>query len=232
MSFFRKLFGSAKPTTAASPQPPAAAVGPADHEEPVPFAAAVRDSFERLYPGQTPFYYGTHIHFEDGGPDPLDGVSIFWNPAGPHWHYVSWGLSRFGCNLELTLRVAARPDEIGTEPAKFLGAIAYQAPASPITLLNMLARRMLRTKRLFGHGHWWQGTPNALPEFVVFATDPQLGTLTTPEGTLTFLQVTSALAGTIEEMKRDQAEHRGDAELDRLLAADPLLVSTRASIGA
>jgi hypothetical protein len=95
---------------------------------------------------------------------------------------------------------------------------------------NMLARRVLRTKRLFGHGHWWQGPPNATPEFLVFANDPELGSVATTRGDITYLQAMAVGAETVEAIKRDEQEGRGDAELDRLMRSNPLLVTSRSLI--
>lgn len=53
---------------------------------------AVTAEFERIYPGQkNPKHYGTLIKWRLGGPDPLDGISIY--DGGDHWHFVSFGLS-------------------------------------------------------------------------------------------------------------------------------------------
>ncbi len=196
-----------------------------------PTWSAVLDALDapvvRAYAPQVPFHYGVVIPYEDGGPDPLEGVSIYWNPRGPHWHYVSSGFFRFGVGFELTFRLAARPDEIGTEPATHTGSIAYNAPTHPIMVMNMLARRVLRTQRAFGHGHWWEGPPGSLPAFLLFATDPELGTVQTPIGPVGYLQATAATAASIAASQADESAGRGAAELDRLLAADPLLVSPR-----
>ncbi|MEO7733407.1 MAG: suppressor of fused domain protein [Kofleriaceae bacterium] len=226
MSFLRRLFGGSKPAaSAAVPLDTTRSV--VDLEAYEQAIEALEEPTRRVYSGQAPFHYGVSIYFEDGGPDPLNGVSIFWNASGPHWHYVSIGLARFGCGMELTLRLEARADEIGTEPEKFLGSIAYQAPKWPITVMNMLARRILRTKRPFLAGEWWQGPPNASPEFLVFSDDPELGHVSTAVGRVAYIQATVAVAETIEAMKRDELAARGDAELDRLRKTNPLLVSAR-----
>lgn len=47
---------------------------------------------ERIYIGQTdPKHYGALIKWRLGGPDPLDGISIY--DGGDYWHFVTYGLS-------------------------------------------------------------------------------------------------------------------------------------------
>ena len=53
---------------------------------------AIEKEFLRLYPEQTdPKHYGALIKWKFGGPDPLDGISIY--DAGDYWHFVTFGLS-------------------------------------------------------------------------------------------------------------------------------------------
>lgn len=53
---------------------------------------AIIEEFERIYPGQTdPKHYGTLISWRLGGPNPLDGTSIY--DGGNYWHFVTFGLS-------------------------------------------------------------------------------------------------------------------------------------------
>lgn len=48
-----------------------------------------------FYPGQNgPMHYGTMIKWDMGGPDPLDGISIY--DGGDYWHFVTYGLSELG----------------------------------------------------------------------------------------------------------------------------------------
>jgi hypothetical protein len=112
---------------------------------------------------------------------------------------------------------------------------AANAPTWPLQLLNLLARRVHRTGRAFGHGHWWQGMPGVLRphadwEHLVFARDPQLAPVTTPAGSVEFLQCVAATAGTIAAFQDDERAGRGDAALARLLARAPLLIS-RTTVG-
>lgn len=53
---------------------------------------AITAEFERIYPEQVnPMHYGCLIRWMLGGPDPLDGISVY--DGGDYWHFVSYGLS-------------------------------------------------------------------------------------------------------------------------------------------
>lgn len=76
---------------------------------------AITAAFEKLYPGQdNPNHYGTLIPWRLGGPDPLDGISIY--DGGDYWHFVTYGLSELyekesdnpewsGYGMEFTMRL-------------------------------------------------------------------------------------------------------------------------------
>lgn len=53
---------------------------------------SIEAEFFRLYPTQmNPKHYGVLIKRRFGGPDPLDGISVY--DAGDYWHFVTFGLS-------------------------------------------------------------------------------------------------------------------------------------------
>ncbi|MBR3674484.1 MAG: suppressor of fused domain protein [Clostridia bacterium] len=58
----------------------------------VPGWDAITAEAERIYPEQkNPKHYGALIKWRFGGPDPLDGISIY--DGGDYWHFVTYGLS-------------------------------------------------------------------------------------------------------------------------------------------
>jgi len=232
MSFLQKLFGRSKPNDS-SPKPqagrPAARPPSADELAAEGDYQAITQRFHEVYGEQVPFHYGAVIPFEDGGPDPLGSVSIFWSQHGPHWHYVSFGLAEV-MGAEFTFRLRAKPADRGGDAASFQDALARNAPTWPILMLNMLARRVHRTRRPFGIGHWWQGPPGVLRPHselcnLAFARDPELGIVTTSLGELLFLQTVGVDPETVQSMMNDEREGRGDDTLDALMAKDPLLVT-------
>lgn len=53
---------------------------------------AIDDAIRRVYPGQdSPKHYGVLIPWRLGGPDPLDGISVY--DGGDYWHFVTYGMS-------------------------------------------------------------------------------------------------------------------------------------------
>ncbi len=53
---------------------------------------AIDAEAKRIYPGQdNPKHYAALIKWRFGGPDPLDGISVY--DAGDYWHFVTYGLS-------------------------------------------------------------------------------------------------------------------------------------------
>lgn len=86
-----------------------------DTDDSAPGWEAIDAEFDRLYPDQpNPLHYGTVVKYMFGGPDPLDGISVY--DAGDFWHFVSYGLSELytkestdseysGYGIELTFKL-------------------------------------------------------------------------------------------------------------------------------
>ena len=76
---------------------------------------AITGECERVYPGQKdPKHYGAIIKWRLGGPDPLDGISIY--DGGDYWHFVTYGMTELydkesedkqwsGYGMEFTFRL-------------------------------------------------------------------------------------------------------------------------------
>ena len=64
----------------------------AEEEYPAPGWDAITQAFQKLYPGQdNPLHFGCLIPWRLGGPDPLQGVSVY--DGGDYFHFVTYGLS-------------------------------------------------------------------------------------------------------------------------------------------
>lgn len=194
------------------------------------FSAPGWDSIDaklnELYPGVEPFHYGTIVKWSVGGPDPLDGVSIFRNPGPPdHWHFISYGLTELydkesdneefsGYGFEFTFRLMAQQGE-------------DQPPTWPIGLMQNLARYVFQTGNVFDYGHRiplnspiLKGADTLLCG-AMFAIDPQLGVMQSENGQYTFLQI---IGTTADEL--DAAEAWNTKKFIDILAKDnPLMVS-------
>lgn len=95
----------------------------AEEEYPAPGWDAITQAFQKLYPGQdNPLHFGCLIPWRLGGPDPLQGVSVY--DGGDYFHFVTYGLSDlyekesedpeysgYGFEFTLKLRKAGLEDE-------------------------------------------------------------------------------------------------------------------------
>ncbi|XP_060809106.1 suppressor of fused homolog [Amyelois transitella] len=187
---------------------------------------ALCDACTELYPDQpNPLQVTTRLKYWLGGNDPLDYISMYWNPGKPeenipsHWHYVSFGLS----DLHGDGRVHPPPDrvvlaaaEAGARPPSGLGLeltfrLAAPAPQPPplwpAALLQATARYMFTTGNKFyagDHISWHSpldGSPKSRLRHLLVAEDQQLGTVDTPHGYVKMLQLVGC---TSRELKAAQ----------------------------
>jgi hypothetical protein len=184
--------------------------------------SAIEEVLRARYPGQAPaaVFPGAAA---GAATAPLREVRVYRHPQG-HWHYVALGLSeldekvsedpsRSGWGIELTLRLEAP-------------AVEREPPRWPAEMLADLAEYVHSTKNPFGEGHHVDRSDSpepALPEMsaLAFGRDPELGTITTANGPLHFLQVV--------ELRADEAALAArwsvTAFLELLQRRVPLLVT-------
>ncbi|XP_059044859.1 suppressor of fused homolog [Achroia grisella] len=177
---------------------------------------ALCEACSKVYPDQpNPLQVTTRLKYWLGGHDPLDYISMYWNPGKPdehippHWHYISFGLS----DLHGDGRVHPPPDRVvlaappapageppvsgcGLELTFRLAAAPPPAPPPlwPAALLQALARYIFATGNKFyagDHISWHaplDGGGSRVRHLLV-AQDPQLPTTSGPYGTVNFLQL-------------------------------------------
>lgn len=184
---------------------------------------AIEASLKQLYPGQEPLHYGTIIKWMLGGPDPLDGISIY--QAHDHWHYVSYGFSELyekegedaewsGYGMEMTFRLRSEEAE---------------APVWPVNLMQNLARYTFNSGNVFGAGDYVDlngpialETPTRITA-AAFMADPELpDPLVTPNGKLQFRQLVGLTAAELSACKTWQTT---GGFLDLLQERYPLAVT-------
>ncbi|MCL1841395.1 MAG: suppressor of fused domain protein [Propionibacteriaceae bacterium] len=184
-------------TPAAPPtQPPPGAQSP---DEPAAGWDAITAVFAAAYPGQEPTHYGTVVPRRLGGPDPLDGISIYRasDPA-PHWHYVTYGYSNLYGEAD---RPSARPGESGFGMEMTLRLYDRRAldlsvtpPVWVVNLLQNLARHVFTSGTpIRARHHLDAGGPIALDEAtqltaLAFTDDAISPAIPTPNGTVAFVQ--------------------------------------------
>lgn len=187
---------------------------------------AIDAAADALYHATPPFHYGTKIRWRAGGPDPLDGLSVYVNDGPPsHWHFVTYGLSELyakeapdpdvsGWGFELTLRVARTDGEM--EPPQWAWGH-----------MQNLARYVFESGIVFGTNHTMNlNGPIALQtetdiRAITFVEDPQLRSIQTPNGRVVFLQI----VGVSLDEYRAMVEWSVSEMLKLLGARDPFFVT-------
>ncbi|GIY70853.1 suppressor of fused homolog [Caerostris extrusa] len=158
----------------------------------------------QLYPDQpNPLQVAALVKFWLGGPDPLDYISMYSNPGNPsadippHWHYISFGLSDLhgdgrvhditgigapsGFGFELTFRLKREPHE-------------RAPPTWPAAIMQALAKYVFQSENTLvagDHVSWHCPLDNSDSriQHMLMCEDPQLGTVQTPFGSVSFLQI-------------------------------------------
>lgn len=187
-----------------------------DDEDDAPGWDAIEAAVARVVPAQQPLHWGTNAL---PGQDGIYGLSAY--RVDDHWLLVTFGLTELfskdsddpevsGWGLELTMRVPA------TEA---------QPPTWALRLLQQLGRYVFSTGRPFKDGHRMDPggpiTPDTRLTAVAFATDPELGTINTPNGAVQFLTVVGITADELARMKATSTAH----VLAELAATSPLLIT-------
>ncbi|MCI8868950.1 MAG: suppressor of fused domain protein [Lawsonibacter sp.] len=159
---------------------------------------AIDAAFGRLYPGQdNPVHFGCLIPWRLGGPDPLQGVSVY--DGGDYFHFVTYGLSDLyekegsdpeysGYGLEFTLKL--RKEGLGEEMPE-LQCI--------VRILNDLARLTFeKGEQFFPDEYIYTGQElgfdvNQRSRLTGFITAlDEAGTIQTPNGKVDFVKLIGA----------------------------------------
>ncbi|MGN7414039.1 suppressor of fused domain protein [Paenibacillus sp. SAF-068] len=164
------------------------------HEENTSGWDAIDKAIEELYGEQEPKHYGTSIPYMLGGPDPLDGISVYAvNTPMSHWHFVTYGFSELyekeiqdtsksGYGFELTFRLTRSEEE--TEP-----------PAWALNLLQNVGRYVFSSGNIFQPGDYMDANgpicldSDTLLTALSFIEDPDLPAISTPNGSVQFIQM-------------------------------------------
>ena len=199
----------------------------------MPGFVALRERVDAIY-GESPVkHYGTTDPIAAGGMDPLDAISGYPNDEpSPHFHLVSFGLTELGpkefpspevsgFGFELTMRLSRSMEQ-------------NDVPPWAMSLMQMLGQYCHVSGVPFSSGESMFLGGSICPSVdstmtaVCFAPDRQLGSLQTPNGFMTFLQIVGIHADELAVIK-DWNPHE---VIDLLSQQDPLLMTdlTRPSI--
>lgn len=163
---------------------------------------AIEAKLATALPGITPVLFDAAVPMHQGGPRPLDRISVYALEGPPHWLYVTYGITelhqkksrradRSGWGFELTFRLA-RPDKEAAPPRW------------PIDLLQGLASYVYASRNPFEPGAQMDlngpihaGARTELTA-ALFDTDRSLGELDTPHGRMRFLQLVPVHASELD----------------------------------
>jgi len=180
-----------------------------EEEVETPGWSAIDSALTPVYgDGEPPFHYGTVYPHSLGGPDPIDGISVYRSNAfADHWHFVTYGFSELyakenddpdvsGFGFELTFRVARGGEE--------------SPPPWAINFLQNLGRYVFKSGNRFSIGDHMNAnsplkadeTTSAIRAFIC-VPDPQLPeSIDTPNGRVDFVQVFGITLNELEAVKR------------------------------
>ncbi|WP_442481716.1 suppressor of fused domain protein [Aeoliella sp. SH292] len=178
-----------------------------DHGDPEPLGwNAIDEALRGIYGQVEPLHWGSTLPFALGGRDPITGISAFQDPDDRGvWHFVTYGFSELyekewkdpevsGFGFELTFRL--RTSDVAAD-ANWV-----------FNFLQNLGRYVFETGNAFGAGHTMPLNgpicigSDTLIQCIVFTEDPELGQITTPNGSLEFLQIVGLTVDELQTIMR------------------------------
>lgn len=174
---------------------------------------AIDEEARRIYPGQhNPKHYATLIKWRLGGPDPLDGISVF--DGGDYWHFVTYGLSELyekesedkewsGYGMEFTFKLK-KDNRVGEE----------QEIKCVCGLLQQIARITFKSGEIFNPFEYlYTGQTEGIDSREIsnitgFITipDTQFQTLNTKNGRVDFVEFVGATNNELLALKNKELD--------------------------
>jgi Suppressor of fused protein (SUFU) len=192
---------------------------------------AIDARLKAVYGDQEPVHFVSNQHAALGGPDQLNGISVYSSVAGgiPHLHFVTYGFSNLfydedavgqavsGSGIEMTFRLRAPASE-------------KKKHAWVIAVLQNIARYVFKSGNCFAEFHFMSAKGPLHQETtsdvtgLVFAVDPELGRIDTPHGAVAFLQMVGITTAEFDALLADEGESV-PALLESLRVGNPMLVT-------
>lgn len=194
---------------------------------------AIDKKVEEIYGSQKPRHYAPPLHYILGGRDPLNGTSIYDSQNQEfHRHFVGYGMSELYYN----------EDAAGGEFSKWGFEFTFRLkpfeedeedPVWVIEVMNNLARYVFESGNWFEENHFVPANGPIRTETkgevdivgVAFALDPELGKISTPHGSLSFLQMVGITSAELDRVKTNPTKNEVKALLDELRKDNPLLIT-------
>ena len=162
---------------------------------------ATERALARVYGDQMPLHLATRVRWQAGGPDPLDGISIYRTPDGG-WHYVGFGLTERGEKRSVVPEFSGW----GFEPTFRVGPCA-EPPAWPLVLMNDVARYVFESQKRMVHGHVLHRPGAPIGERLALVSDRLLpDPVDTPNGRFDWLSIVIVTEQELAALRRDDWE--------------------------
>jgi hypothetical protein len=180
----------------------------ANQDDAAPGWEALDARLKEVYGEQEPRHWGTAIPAILGGPDPIDGISVYECRDGgrEHLHFSTFGYSSLYYDEE---SVGGEYSQFGFEMTFRLASPlpSSEQPNWVINLLQNLARYVFQTGKVFSHLHWIPANGpirvSSDTDLVglAFVTDPVLGRIDSPHGAVEFVQAFGLTSAEVEDLK-------------------------------
>lgn len=190
--------------------------------------AAIDEALEKLYRGQEPVHYPAELPMRLGGKEPLEGVSIYTSKVqATHFHYISYGMSELFYNEDAVGKAFSRWGfEFTCRVRDNLNSAT--PPTWIIALMNHLGRYVYKSQRWFEENHIIPVKPFGIItqdlEAIVFAKDSELGTIETPHGEVSFLQMVGINTETFKKLPENPTTGDVEVLLGKIKKENPLLL--------
>lgn len=202
------------------------------NEDPVGWNA-INHALEGIYGEIEPRHYPPlcGLHFMAGGTDPIDGASIFdCHEQEFHRHIVSYGMSELYYDeekvggefskwgFEFTMRIVPFSDD-------------QNDPLWAVHVMNNLARYVNSSGNWFEENHFVPANgpirSNTETEItgLVFTKDPQLQSIITPHGEVTFLQIVGITQTEVDRLGENPSVQDVEKLINEIKLTNPLLIT-------
>ncbi len=185
---------------------------------------SIEAEFFRVYPTQiNPKHYAALIKWKFGGPDPLDGISVY--DAGDYWHFVTFGLSELyekesenkevsGHGLEFTYKLKKGCYDDEESEIKATCALLQQ-----IAKIVVVDGAVIKPNEYLYTGQTTGIDSKGISKITGFITisDTSVNTINTPNGRVEFIElvgVTDNELKSIMEKKINVRELFGEIKTD------------------
>jgi Suppressor of fused protein (SUFU) len=190
---------------------------------------SIDKEFEKIYGNQKPEHFAPALYFSIGGEDPLDGISIYKSKKqADHLHFVSYGFSELYYNEE---KVGGDFSKWGFELTFRLKLNENDNGSWVLSLLQNIAKYVFKTGKWFEEFHVFPANGPICLGYeteitaVAFILDPEIGTIMTPHGEVSFLQMVGITTNEYKEFKLNPVTTETEKIINKLKENNNLLIT-------